>query len=133
MSDPDYGKITDERVAALKERLGFDLEPGNFLPVPDDVRKNWRPRSTGFNVEVSIDTSRHFVNGYGDTNPLYTDPDYAAKTRWGTLIAAPTMFWTFSGDLEPQGDLRPEIKKKLRGDPLRCRRPTPCGTLPRTS
>jgi acyl dehydratase len=117
--DPDYGKITDERVAALKERLGLDLDPENYLPVPPEVRDNWRPQSTGFNVEVSIDTSRHFVNGYGDTNPLYCDPEYAAKTRWGALIAAPTMFWTFHGDLDPPGKLKPEIARKLRGDPLR--------------
>ncbi len=119
MPDPDYGRITDERVAALKERLGLDLDPENFLPVSPETRRHWRPRSTGFNVEVSIDTSRHFVRGYGDTNPLHCDPEYGEKTRWGTLIAAPTMFWTFDGDLEPRGELRPEIARKLRGDPLR--------------
>jgi acyl dehydratase len=119
MADPNYGKITDERVAELKSRLGLDLEPDNYLPVAPEVLENWRPKSTGFNVEVSIDTSRHFVHGYGDDNPLYCDPDYAAKTRWGTLIAAPTLFWTFHGELEPTGKLKPEIAKKLRGDPLR--------------
>ena len=119
MADPDYGKITDERVQALKERLGLDLEPSSYLPLSDEERKRWRPKSTGFNVEVSIDTSRHFVRGYGDDNPLYCDPEYAAQTRWGTLIAAPTMFWTFDGELDPKGTLKPEIAKKLRGDPLR--------------
>jgi acyl dehydratase len=119
LADPDYGKITDERVAELKSRLGLDLDPDHYLPVPPEVQAKWRPRSTGFNVEVSIDTSRHFVNGYGDDNPLYCDPEYAEKTRWGTLIGAPTLFWTFHGDLEPPGKLKPEIAKKLRGDPLR--------------
>ena len=119
MPDPDYGKITDERVAELRSRLGLDLEPDNFEPIPDEVRERWRPKSTGFNVEVSIDTSRHFVNGYGDDNPLYCDADYAAETRWGGLIAAPTLFWTFHGDLEPVPKLKPEIARKLRGDPLR--------------
>lgn len=119
MPDPDYGKITDERVAELRLRLGLDLEPENYQPIPDEIRASWRPRSTGFNVEVSIDTSRHFVNGYGDDNPLYCDPDYAEKTRWGTLIAAPTMFWTFHGDLEPVAKLKPTVAQKLRGDPLR--------------
>jgi acyl dehydratase len=119
MPDPNYGKITDERVALMKERLGLDLEPDNYLPMPPDVLDKWRPTANGFNVEVSIDTSRHFVRGYGDTNPLYCDQDYAEKTRWGTLIASPTLFWTFDGDLEPPGELRPEIAKKMRGDPLR--------------
>ncbi len=47
MPDPDYGKITDERVAALKARLGLDLDPKNYLPIPDEVHESWRPRSTG--------------------------------------------------------------------------------------
>jgi hypothetical protein len=77
--DPDYGKITDARVAALKARLGLDLDPDNYLPLSDEVRANWRPRSTGFNVEVSIDTTRWLrrlhlqhrkFNFAGDTNWL---------------------------------------------------------------
>ena len=119
MPDPNYGKITDERVAELRSRIGLDLDPDSYEPVSDEVRESWRPTANGFNVEVSIDTSRHFVRGYGDDNPLYCDPDYAAKTRWGTLIAPPTLFWTFDGRLEPRGELKPEIAKKLRGDPLR--------------
>jgi len=119
MPDPNYGKITDERVAVLKERLGLDLEPENYLPISPEERAEWRPTATGFNVEVSIDTSRHFVRGYGDDNPLYCDEEYAANTRWGGLIAPPTLFWTFDGDLEPPGQLRPEIAKKMKGDPLR--------------
>ncbi len=119
MADPDFGKVTDERVAELRSRLGLDLDPDNYEPISDELRATWRPRSAGFNVEVSIDTCRHFVKGYGDDNPLYCDPEYAEKTRWGTLIAAPTMFWTFTGELEPQGKLKPDVAKKLRGDPLR--------------
>jgi acyl dehydratase len=119
VADPNYGKITDERVAEVKSRIGLALDPNNMLPIPPEVREKWRPKSVGFNHEVSIDTSRHFVNGYGDTNPLYCDADYGAKTRWGSLIAAPTMFWTFGGDLDPQPRLKPEVAKKLAGDPLR--------------
>jgi acyl dehydratase len=119
MPDPSYGKITDAGVAELKARLGLDLDPNNYLPVSEAARAKWRPASNGFNVEVSIDTCRHFVRGYGDTNPLYTDPEYAAKTRWGSLIAPPGLFWTFDGDLDPRGELRPEIARRLRGDPLR--------------
>src|ERR671917_202661 len=26
---------------------------------------------------------RNFANGYGDDNPLYTDPRYGEATRWG--------------------------------------------------
>src|SRR6185295_6209407 len=71
MADPDYGKITDERVAKMRARIGLDLDPDNFLPLDPEVAKSWKPRSTGFIHELSGDTARHFVNGYGDDNPLY--------------------------------------------------------------
>ncbi len=119
MPDPNYGKITDERVLELRARIGLDLDPENYLPPEPEVEKSWKPKSRGFNHEVSIDTVRHFVNGYGDDNPLYCDPDYATATRWQTLIAPPTMFWTFDGDLDPPRELKPEVATRLQGDPLR--------------
>ena len=39
--------------------------------------------------EVTEDLIRIFCAGIGNSNPLYTDPDYAATTRWGGLIAPP--------------------------------------------
>ncbi|MDQ0382751.1 FAS1-like dehydratase domain-containing protein [Amycolatopsis thermophila] len=35
------------------------------------------------------DVLRNFARGYGDDNPLYTDAEYGAGTRWGAQIAAP--------------------------------------------
>ncbi|MET0182221.1 MAG: MaoC family dehydratase N-terminal domain-containing protein, partial [Caulobacterales bacterium] len=119
MADPNYGKITDERVAKLKSRIGLDLDPNNYLPLDPEVKKNWKPQSTGFIHVLGEDTSRHFTNGYGDDNPLYCDPDYAKGTRWGKLVAAPTIIWAFNGDLDPPGTLKPEIEAQLKGDPLR--------------
>ena len=34
---------------------------------------------------------RNFAHGYGDDNPLFTDPDYGRGTRWGGQIAPPIM------------------------------------------
>ncbi len=31
------------------------------------------------------------ANAYGDDNPLFTDPDYAAGTRWDGPIAPPPL------------------------------------------
>lgn len=118
MPDSSYGKITDERVSKLKSRLGLDLDPENFLPVSQDDMERWRP-THGFVEEITVDTSRHFVNGYGDDNPLYCDPEYAAGTRWGSLIASPMMYWAFEGDLDPPPELKPEVAAVMRGDPLR--------------
>ena len=119
MPDPDYGRITDERVSAMRARIGLDLDSNSYLPLDPEVEKGWKPLSTGFIHELSGDTARHFVNGYGDNNPLYSDPEYGKTSRWGRLIAAPTITWAFSGELDPPQTLKPEVAKELRGDPLR--------------
>ncbi len=46
-----------------------------------------RARGPGFtnntlNREVSEDTIRIFVDGEGDLNPLFRDPEYAKKTKY---------------------------------------------------
>lgn len=46
-----------------------------------------------WNNEASRDTIRHYSWGIGDDNPLYSDPQYAARTRWGGIIAPPTFFF----------------------------------------
>jgi len=46
-----------------------------------------------WNYEATRDTIRHYAWGIGDDNPLYCDPEYAAKTRWGTIIAPPTFLY----------------------------------------
>jgi len=43
-----------------------------------------------WNHEATRDTIRHYAWGIGDDNPLWCDPDYAAATRWGGVIAPPT-------------------------------------------
>lgn len=47
-----------------------------------------------WNYEASRDVIRHYAWGIGDNNPLYCDPAYAAKTRWGGIIAPPTFFFS---------------------------------------
>jgi hypothetical protein len=62
-----FGTLTDEAFVRSRRRLG----------VP-------RPQvNPPHNYEVTWDGVRHFVYGYGDDNPLYCDPDYAAGTRLG--------------------------------------------------
>ena len=46
-----------------------------------------------WNHEASRDVIRHYAWGLGDDNPLYCDPDYAARTPWGGIIAPPTFFF----------------------------------------
>lgn len=95
----DQVKLTDEMIERGRRRIG--------IPVIQ--------RNPPHNYEVTWDGSRHFAFGYGDDNPLYCDPEYAAKTRWGRLIAPPTFQYTMG---EPAvAKITPEQKEVMKGDP----------------
>lgn len=47
-----------------------------------------------WNYEATRDVIRHYAWGIGDDNPLYCDPDYAAGTDWGGIIAPPTFLYS---------------------------------------
>ena len=81
-----YGLLTDESFVRGRKRIGIPQR----LPNPPH------------NFEVSWDGARQFAFGYGDENPLYCDPDYAAKTRWGNLIAPPTFLYTVGENVTPR-------------------------------
>ena len=80
-----YDEITQEAISELRERIG----------------KVWKPRAPYFNTSATADAIRHFCNGIGDANPLYTDPEYAQKTRFGRLVAPPcflySVYWAAQG------------------------------------
>jgi acyl dehydratase len=95
-----FGKLTDEAFERARRRLG--------VPQPL-VRKC-------HNLEVSRDNIRHFAYGYGDDNPLYCDPEYAKRTRWGALIAPPGFCYTMGEDAAPKPDA--ETRAILKGDPF---------------
>ena len=101
MSD---GTITDECIARLRARIGV-AEPH---PMPPHY------------ALPTTDTFRHVAEAYGDDNPLWCDPDYAAMTRWEGPIAPPVLVGgdTLIGDDEVT-DLDPDTKALLKGDPLR--------------
>jgi acyl dehydratase len=71
-------EITERDIDLMRNRCGY--------PNPT-VRSG--TRQLPWWTVTSVDALRHHVNGYGDDNPLYTDPDYAATTRWDGLIAPP--------------------------------------------
>lgn len=95
-----YGVLTDEGIERLKKKIGiFDKNP---LPP--------------HNYEVTIDGIRHFAYGYGDDNPLWCDPEYGSKTRWGQTIAPPDFMFAMGEDDSPP--LNDETKAIMKGDPL---------------
>ncbi|ACG78939.1 conserved hypothetical protein [Phenylobacterium zucineum HLK1] len=96
----NYGVLTDEGIAKLRQRVGIQYNK----PTPPH------------NYEVTWDGTRHFAFGYGDDNPLWCDPEYGKKTRWGGLIAPPNFLYTMG---EPDSaPLTAEQKQLLKGDPL---------------
>lgn len=74
MEEKIYGKITDEGLAKIRARIGKGFEG----------RRPWR-------TEVTADAVYHLALAIGDLNPLYIDPDYAKKSRWGGLLAPPVI------------------------------------------
>ena len=67
------GRITDEGVENLGARLGSYYKGGPTL------------------VEITEDAIYNYAVDNGDENPLYIDPDYAARSRFGGIIAPPAI------------------------------------------
>ncbi|MFC2058264.1 MaoC family dehydratase [Chloroflexota bacterium] len=79
------------------------------------------PQVTGI-YEVCKPMIMHWCEAMEDTNPLYTDEEYAKKSKYGNIIAPPTMVQTFTmPPLWPNGqELRhryPEKMPKEEGPP----------------
>ncbi|MGV0836915.1 FAS1-like dehydratase domain-containing protein [Mycolicibacterium thermoresistibile] len=83
----DYA-IKDEDIERARLLLGVDA--------PISINEHHR--------QCSVDTIRQFAIGYGDDNPLFVDPDYAATTRWGGPIAPPM--------------IHSALSRKMLGDPI---------------
>jgi acyl dehydratase len=64
--------LTSERLIEWENRIGVEFRISNI-----------------FNQLASYEAIRNFANGIGDVNPLYRDPEYAKKTKYGALIAHP--------------------------------------------
>jgi acyl dehydratase len=65
--------ITDEVVENYKSRIG-KVEP---------IKRQWH-------TEAARDNITHWAEAVGDDNPLWTDPEYAAKSQYGDIIAPPS-------------------------------------------
>jgi acyl dehydratase len=95
-------RITDEAVERLRRRIGIPVKWGG------------RPRNT----YSSADSIRQFATGYGDDNPLFTDPEYAEGTRWKALLAPP-MYFMSTGVHGPVTWSDEQTEAMSGGDPLR--------------
>lgn len=78
MSEDRFPKITEEGLAAVRERIGVKIT---------NTIEPW-------NYEASRDAIRHYAHGIGDDNPLWCDPAYAAKTKYGDIVALPSFLFS---------------------------------------
>lgn len=75
-----FPKITEKALDDLRSRIGVLIT---------DTVEPW-------NYEATRDGIRHYAHGIGDDNPLWNDPEYAAKTQYGTIVALPSFLFTTS-------------------------------------
>jgi len=73
-----FPKITDSGLDQLRQRIGTKIE---------NTLEPWCHEATRDNI-------RHYAHGIGDDNPLWCDPQYAAKTRYGTVVALPSFLFS---------------------------------------
>jgi acyl dehydratase len=95
---PAFGELTEAGIEAFRGKIGVD----------------WPyTRWTTWNEVATRDGIRHYANGFGDDNPLWCDPHYAASTRWGGIVAPPG-FLEGAG-LTPKVTTPPDVRARGRG------------------
>ena len=65
------GGISPEAIARAKAMIGTRLRTENFVR------------------DASLGALLNFVNGIGDTNPIFRDQEYAAYSKYGSIIGHP--------------------------------------------
>ena len=100
-SAPRPRTLDEATIEEVRKRIG--------IPV------SYSPRN--HNEVSSTDSFRHFARAYGDDNPLYCEPAYAAASSWGSPIAPP-LYPFAAGIWRPfeLSDVERSIMKS--GDPL---------------
>lgn len=71
------GKFTDEMLAHMRSMIGTELRTEGCV-------------NNEYATRIAI---MRFCEGTGDDNPLWIDPEYAAQTKWGGLIAPPSFIF----------------------------------------
>lgn len=107
MSKLDIKESAEWQKAVAYEISDHDIDRARQLIGFDQVSKHREYIQT-----ASSDNIRNFAHGCGDDNPLFCDPHYAAKSRWGSVIAPGMMAGVINKPLK--GDAVPDEVKALR-------------------
>jgi len=79
-TERSFPKITREGLDDLRKRIGVKIGA---------TAEPWCHEATRDNI-------RHYAHGIGDDNPLWCDPDYAAGTAYGGIVALPSFLFSTS-------------------------------------
>ncbi|MFD4837150.1 MaoC family dehydratase N-terminal domain-containing protein [Achromobacter sp. NPDC058515] len=79
-TERSFPKITERGLDELRERIGVKIGA---------TAEPWC-------YEATRDNIRHYAHGIGDDNPLWSNPEYAAKTQHGGIIALPSFLFATS-------------------------------------
>jgi acyl dehydratase len=75
-----FPEITESGLDELRQRIGVKIE---------NTLEPWCHEATRDNI-------RHYAHGIGDDNPLWCDPEYAKKTKFGDVVALPSFLFATS-------------------------------------
>lgn len=70
------------------------LWPGALEEARELIGVELRRTGQQWNSEASPDAVRQFCWGIGDDNPLFIDPEYGARSRWGSAVAPGCFLYT---------------------------------------
>jgi acyl dehydratase len=112
-----FATISDAALENLRRLIG--------VPIADTVEP-WC-------YEVTRDNIRHYAHGIGDDNPLWSDPAYAAGTKYGRLVAPPSFVFALSRILSGYVGGLPGVHAMWAGADLTWHRPLLVGTEIRTT
>ena len=93
MTDNRHRWSKHARIIALnKQKQSVEEKHEEFTEEAQQRRRNrankpFYPRSVYFSKQASEDGILHFAHGIGDSNPLFTDSEYANKTKYKSIIA----------------------------------------------
>ena len=107
-----FARITDSALDSLRRLIN--------VPIADTVEP-WC-------YEATRDNIRHYAHGIGDDNPLWCDPEYAASTKFGTVIAPPSFVFALNRILSGYVGGLPGIHAMWAGADLTWHRPIVRGT-----
>ncbi|MDP4077800.1 MaoC family dehydratase N-terminal domain-containing protein [Acidovorax sp. A1169] len=75
-----FPKITESGLDDLRQRIGVKI---------GQMAEPWC-------FEATRDNIRHYAHGIGDDNPLWCDPEYAAKSHYRGIVALPSFLFSTS-------------------------------------